>query len=428
MDGAGGLRSNAKSRQAGGVMSSLSFSSSAVVVFLSTVFVAACSADDGRSEAGPGTSGSGTGAQAGTGANPGTGGADTGGGVGVGGVPGAGSATGGETGTGGDVGVGGSVGAGGDVNGSGGGGNASPGHCRSFSNGSGSTQPCYVGNDGKAYCIADDGSTTQLSALPGTAVNVTGQNFTTAACAVNDAGAVHCEQYAVLGTTAAFAASGAVQVSGAQTGWCALVGSAVSCKGVGEDAPMLPQGELPTEIACFYNGCCALSDAGKAYCWGNTAAIGGTGSGVTEVPTPSGKKVVALGPGQDNMCLVLEGGQVQCWGEDWNKQIGGGGTNKTTGATLVASGAVAVAAGQFHTCVAFEDGHVECISGGQTEGAGLDQGVLTTVSGVSGAVALSAGKHYTCALVGGGAIQCWGRIGSGSTPVTVSGPPAGSCD
>jgi hypothetical protein len=143
---------------------------------------------------------------------------------------------------------------------------------------------------------------------------------------------------------------------------------------------------------------------------------------------PDGKAVIGLGPGQDHGCALLDGGQVQCWGQDWNAQLGGLGQNMTTGQTLVASGAVAVAAGQFHTCIAMDDGSVQCVSMGQTEGAGLDMGTLTPVSGVTDAVALTAGRHYTCAVLSTGAIQCWGRIGGGANPIMVTGPAAAACN
>lgn len=303
------------------------------------------------------------------------------------------------------------------------------GYCRAFANGSGTTQPCYVGNDDVAYCIKDDGSTTALSGLPGAAVNVTGQNFTEAACAVNDVGAVYCGQYANLGADPAWIEDGATQVSGSLNGQCALVAGGIQCSGVTVDNPTLPSG-TPTQIACYYHGCCALNDAGQMFCWGDTQMFGGTAESPVMQPTvPDGKKVLQLGPGQDHGCALLEGGQVQCWGADWNSQLGGLGENKTTGQTLAPSGAIAVASGQFHTCIAYDDGTVQCTSLGQTEGAGLDAGSLTEVSGVTGAIALSAGKHYTCALIDDGSIQCWGRIGGGTTtPIQVSGPPAAPCD
>lgn len=305
-------------------------------------------------------------------------------------------------------------------------GGGSEGFCATFANGSGTTQPCYVGEDGKAYCIADDGSTTALSGLPGTAINATGQNFTTAACAVNDQGAVHCGQYAQVGTGTAFVASGATQVSGSLNGQCALAGSTITCAGVDVASPTLPSG-TPVQLACYYHGCCALSDAGEMYCWGDTTAIGGTSTDVRAVNLPDGKKAIGMGPGQDHICALLEGGQVQCWGKDWNKQLGGLGENSDAGQTLAASGAIGVAAGQFHTCIAYEDGHVECISTGQSEGAGLDMGTFTAVSNVTSAVAITAGKHYTCALESDRTVKCWGRIGGGTTPVTVTGPKVAAC-
>ncbi len=384
------------------------------------------SSSDGGMSTGGGSQNSGGATGEGGGASGGT----SAGGSGAGAQNSGGSSAGGNTGgSGGSGETGGSSGSGSGGDGSGGGGNqgTTSGRCRSFDNGSGTTQPCYVGDDGVAYCIADDGSTTALSGIPGSAVNATGQNFTTAACAVNDSGAVYCGQYESMSE---WIASGATQVSGSLNGQCALVGGAVQCSGVeGPDAPTLPS--AVTQISCYYHGCCAATDDGKMYCWGDTAAFGETTTDPVEVPLPAGKNIVDLGPGQDHICALVDGGQVQCWGQDWNAQLGGltsGGTNTSDGVTLVESGAVAVAAGQFHTCVAFEDGHVECTSANQTEGAGLDMGELSPVSGISTAVALSAGKHYSCALLADSSIKCWGRIGGGTTPVDVTGPAAAACD
>lgn len=365
---------------------------------------------------------------AGSGGSPGNGGAQLGSGGALDGSGGALEAIGGSpdgNSGGAVVGSGGAVeGSGGAVPGTGGSpGVANPGNCRSFSNGSGTTQPCYVGDDGAAYCIADDGSTTALTGISGTVENATGQNFTTAACVVTDAGAVYCGQY---GNLTQWIASGATKVSGALTGQCALVDDTVQCSMVDVDAPMT--GAPVTDVACFYHGCCASTEPGKMYCWGDTKAIGGTTTEVREVPAPEGKKVLQMGPGQDHICAVFEGGQVQCWGQDWNAQLGGLGSNTTTGQTLVQSGAIAVSSGQFHTCIAFQDGHVECTSTSQSEGAGLDMGALTRVSGIETAIALSAGKHYNCALLEDHSIRCWGRIGGGATPISVVGPKAGACE
>jgi alpha-tubulin suppressor-like RCC1 family protein len=267
--------------------------------------------------------------------------------------------------------------------------------------------------------------------VPGTIVNVSGAGFTDAACAVNDQGAVYCEHYGTVGTNTPVVESGALQVSGMQEGQCVLTTTGIICGGKVTEPPVLPAGS-PTEIACYYAGCCALNELGNMYCWGDTTAIGGmAGDSVRAVMLPSGKKAIGMGPGQDHICALLEGGQVQCWGADWNKQLGGLGDNKTTGVTLVASGATAVVGGQFHTCVAFEDKHVECVSGEQSDGAGLNMGVLTAVSGVTDAIALAAGKHYSCALESTGTIKCWGAIGGSAmpeTPITITGPAAAACE
>jgi alpha-tubulin suppressor-like RCC1 family protein len=192
-------------------------------------------------------------------------------------------------------------------------------------------------------------------------------------------------------------------------------------------------GEAPVQVACYYHGCCAVTDAAKLYCWGeNNGGMHGTGD-QTNHPTPTSPKTVPgkalyAGPGQDHMCAVFEGGKVQCWGQDWNKQLGGLGASSDPGVTLVASGAAAVVGGQFHTCVLMASGQVQCSSMGQSEGAGLDKGQLTPVAGISNAVALSAGKHYTCALLANASVQCWGSISHGATPAAISGLTARACD
>ncbi|WP_434043771.1 MULTISPECIES: RCC1 domain-containing protein [Sorangium] len=263
-------------------------------------------------------------------------------------------------------------------------------------------------------------------------VQVTGKGFTEEACVLLDTGAVHCGRHATISRTPTVSA-GATMVSGGLNHACAIVGNAVTCWGGDLPANVAFGGEAPVQVACYYHGCCAVTDAAKLYCWGeNNGGMHGigtsSGTGGPVSPTTVPGRALYVGPGQDHMCAVFEGGKVQCWGQDWNKQLGGLGASSDPGVTLVDSGAIAVVGGQFHTCVLLATGQVQCSSGGQSEGAGLDMGRLAPVAGISTAVALSAGKHYSCARLADASVQCWGAISHSATPATISGLRTRDCD
>ncbi len=361
-----------------------------------------------------GTSGSG-GESAAGGAN--TGGA-SGGGSG-GGSPGAGGS--GETGgTGGGAGTGGASG------------DTTP-YCRSFYNSSGGANPCYIGVDGLAHCIRVDGTTVTLSEVPGTIVSVTGWDYTTRACAVNDAGAVYCGDY---GALSEWVPNGATHVSGLANGACAIVGGAIECNSTSVPALISTGTERVTLLGCYSDGCCGATDGPSLYCFGDTSENLGIDSQATyEVPLPADKQVLQIAAGQVHVCVLLEGGQVHCWGQDWNGQLGGLGANTETGVTVVASGATGVAAGQFHTCISFEDGTVQCAGAGGVHGAGQNSSTLATVPDITTAVAVTGGRYASCALLQDASIQCWGDFGDAgqgnnetTVPIFITGPEAATCD
>ena len=306
------------------------------------------------------------------------------------------------------------------------------GYCKSFYNSSGGANPCYIGTDGKAHCIVPDGSSVTLDGVPGTIVSVSGWDYTTRACAVNDAGAVYCGDYASMSL---WVESGATQVSGLSNGQCAIINGAVECSSVSVPSSIDTGSGNVTVLGCYSDGCCAATDAPALYCWGDTVENFGVDSEAPfSVPLPAGKQVLAIGAGQVHVCVLLDGGQVQCWGQDWNGQLGGMGSDMGAGITVVASGASAVASGQFHTCISFVDGSVKCAGLAGVHGAGQNSMTLSEVPGISGAIAITAGRYASCALLGDGSIQCWGDYGTGAqgtnettTPVAISGVPAAPC-
>ncbi|WP_159397957.1 RCC1 domain-containing protein [Sorangium cellulosum] len=306
--------------------------------------------------------------------------------------------------------------------------------CAGLNNGSGTTIPCATTADGKAVCF---GSTTATTLKYDDGTDVTGvaqvsaKGFTEEACVLLETGAVHCGRHAQISRTPVVA-SGATMVSGGLNHACAIASGAIKCWGDGVPADVTFSGEAPVQVACYYHGCCAVTDAGKLYCWGeNNGGMHGTGDTAAHTTPTSPRTVpgraIYAGPGQDHMCAVFEGGKVQCWGQDWNKQLGGLGASSDPGVTLVDAGATAVVGGQFHVCVLLSSGQVQCSSGGQSEGAGLDMGRLTPVAGISNAVALSAGKHYTCARLADASVRCWGAISHGATPAAISGLTTRDC-
>ncbi|MEM9459969.1 MAG: hypothetical protein AAGF11_37685 [Myxococcota bacterium] len=313
-------------------------------------------------------------------------------------------------------------------------GNPPPGDaevCLGFNNGSGTTVPCATTADGRAMCF-DSASPMVVTYAGGDEVSgvrhISGRNFTAESCVVLDSGAVHCGHNHNLSPTPVID-SGASMVSGSLDSACALVGGDVQCWS-GNDSPVtvaLP--EAARQVACYYHGCCAVTNSGGLHCWGDTAAFGAGNSSPDSPATPNGldEPVAYAGPGQDHLCVVLDSGRVQCWGQDWNAQLGGNGADTDAGVTLVDSGARAVVGGQFHTCVLLDSGQVQCTSSNQSEGAGLDMGMLATVPGIEDAVALSAGKHYSCALLADDTVQCWGSISGGADPAAIEGLTTSGC-
>jgi hypothetical protein len=369
-------------------------------------------------------------------AGGGSGNAGSGGAVSTGGNAGAAAGSGGAGASGGaSAGSGGTAGGGsaGDTAGGSGSGVA----CAGLNNGSGTTIPCATTAEHKAVCFSTATPVT-LKYTDGQDVTdvaqVTAKGFTEEACVLLTSGAVHCGRHDMISTTPQIP-SGATMVSGGLNHACAIVGSSINCWGTEPPAQLSFDGETPVQVACYYHGCCAVTAEGGVYCWGeNNGGMHGTTDNAARHDTPVSPatvpgKALYVGPGQDHMCAVFEGGRVQCWGQDWNKQLGGLGNSSDPGVTLVASGASAVVGGQFHTCVLMSSGAVQCTSQGQSEGGGLDQGMLATVSGVSTATALAAGKHYSCARLADGTVQCWGTVAGGSaTPVTISGVTTAACE
>ena len=215
------------------------------------------------------------------------------------------------------------------------------------------------------------------------------------------------------------------------------------------DVNWLPAASGVTAIDAGGAHTCALTAGGGVKCWGDNWH-GQLGDGTTvQRLTPvdvSGlaSGVIAIAAGDSHTCALTAGGGVRCWGQNNAGQLGDGTTGwrpTPVDVSGLANGVTAIAAGVNHTC-ALMAGGVKCWGYNNTgqvgDGTTANKSTPVDVSGLpagSGVTAIATGSGHTCALTGGG-VKCWGynntgQVGDGttankSTPVDVSGLPAGS--
>lgn len=210
---------------------------------------------------------------------------------------------------------------------------------------------------------------------------------------------------------------------------------------LGEPADFVVTGQFH---ACAHT----MSDVVKCWGWNLYGQLGdGTITDRFSPVTVGGLTNVAwLTAGYNHACAVPTSGDVKCWGSNSSGQLGDGSTtDRSTPVNVVGlgGGVRAVDGGQLHTCAAMWSGGVKCWgdnSRGQIgDGTTLNRTTPVSVSGLSGDIlAVAAGGLHSCAIPAGGPPRCWGwnaygQLGDGttldrSTPVAVSGLPAGATD
>jgi alpha-tubulin suppressor-like RCC1 family protein len=210
---------------------------------------------------------------------------------------------------------------------------------------------------------------------------------------------------------------------------------------LGEPADFVVTGQFH---ACAHT----ISDAVKCWGWNLYGQIGDGTSTNRFSPVHVGglTNVAWLTAGSNHTCAVMTGGGVKCWGHNSSGQLGDGSTtDRSTPVNVLGlgGGVSAVEGGALHTCATMWGGGVKCWgdnSRGQIgDGTTINRTTPVSVSGLTGDIlATAAGGLHTCAIPLGGPPRCWGwnaygQLGDGTTldrttPVAVSGLPAGATD
>ena len=186
---------------------------------------------------------------------------------------------------------------------------------------------------------------------------------------------------------------------------------------------------------------CAVTLAGAAKCWG-TNFNGELGNGSVQFQTqltPSdvvglGSGVADIEVGDSSTCALTVAGGVKCWGRNESGQVGNGTTLAYPGVTApadvvgLASGVVSVKVGSNHACALTSSGTVKCWGmnweGQLGDGTTVSRTTPVDVSGLpAGVTAIGAGYDFSCALTNVGEVWCWGSNFNGQLGGNVSGPP-----
>jgi len=219
------------------------------------------------------------------------------------------------------------------------------------------------------------------------------------ACALTDAGAVHC-----------WGANNAGQL-GDGSDRLRLTPVAV---------PALSSGVRALATGGASN--CAITAERRAQCWGaNFQGQLGIDLPLSSAPPRDvvglgNADVVAVSVGDAHACALLDGGGIKCWGDNSHGQIGDGSRETRLRAVDVVglgSGVRAISAGYRHSCAVLASGGLKCWGlndvGQLGDGSKIDRLTPTDVVGLSaGVVEVGAGGLHTCARLDDGAVKCWG--------------------
>lgn len=266
---------------------------------------------------------------------------------------------------------------------------------------------CHVFSDGSLKCYGP-GSISNGIVHDSRVSNVKEIALGTShACALNQAGEVHCY--------------GDRNLSGELGN-----GSFTNTASVTQVA--LPE-PIRTLDATLSGSTCAVSQSGKVYCWG-TGSSGEIGNASTSRQSTATRasfldSILEVSSGYYHHCALNTRGQAVCWGGNGQGQLGIGSVSGLyEPAILDLDELTQVESGDQHSCAVNAQGDLYCwgqnsygqLGTGDFENQSTPQLVFSNVARVS------AGARHTCAMTRSGEVMCWGdnadfQIGnSGSTP------------
>ncbi len=143
---------------------------------------------------------------------------------------------------------------------------------------------------------------------------------------------------------------------------------------------------------------------------------------VASGPTVAAPPAVPVSPGAYHTCALVVDGSVKCWGRNDLGQIGDATTsNRSFPAPVVGlgSGVTAVSTGSFHSCALFSNGGAKCWGSGASGALGDGSTVASATTpvtvtgfpaGAAGALfAISSGYEHTCGVGADTRVWCWGK-------------------
>ena len=192
-------------------------------------------------------------------------------------------------------------------------------------------------------------------------------------------------------------------------------------------------GQTLTQISGSDSGGCALSGTGQAYCWGQNydGQLGDGSTAPSDLPVAvdtsgalAGQTLTQISYGGTYACALDSSGAAYCWGFNATGELGDGSTaNSTVPVAVDTSGVLAgqtitqVSTGDSYVCVLDASGAAFCwgLNSYGGLGDGTDNGSLLPVPvRTDGALAgqalsqISAGYETTCAVSRAGGAYCWG--------------------
>lgn len=164
---------------------------------------------------------------------------------------------------------------------------------------------CLLGiNGAKCVTTVESGRTDEVPAGHFVAIDV-GRGT---ACAIDDAGAIHC-----WGDAASAAPAGAFTAITVGAGHATALADDGLAHSFGRYATIAPAGVAFRTIDAGYRATCGVTDRGALRCWANRDVDGGASVPIID-QIPAGEGFIAVATGTSHACALDAAGSPVCWG------------------------------------------------------------------------------------------------------------------